>query len=68
MVNDNPRVIVMDLPTKIKGFVYLDSTFTPCIVLNARMPREIQKKTYRHEIQHIRRGELTDTDYKEYML
>lgn len=63
---DEIRTLVVDLPTSVKGFVYLDSSCTPCIVLNARMPKEIQKNTYRHEVDHIRKGDIDNKDYKEY--
>lgn len=61
-----PRVIVMDLPTTIKGFVYIDSTYSHVIVLNARMTHEIQKQTYDHEMNHIIHGDQTDITYMEY--
>jgi len=60
------RVVVDNLPTSVKGFVYFDSTYSPVIVLNARMPYETQKKTFDHECKHIRNGDLTNTDYREY--
>lgn len=60
------RTIVTDLPVSVKGFVFLDATGSPCIVLNARMSAEIQRKTYRHEVDHILRGELENFDYREY--
>lgn len=60
------RTILEDLPTSVKGFVYLDSTYQYVIVLNARMPKEIQQKTYRHELDHIKRGEPCNLDFREY--
>lgn len=67
MVNNvEVRTIITNLPTKVKGFVYLDSTGIPCIVLNARMPVEIQQKTFQHEMNHILRGEMTNANFKEY--
>ena len=65
-MNNDIRTLVIDLPTSVKGFVYLDSSNTPCIVLNARMTAEIQKDTYRHELDHIRHGDIDNMDYKEY--
>ena len=65
-MTEETRTIIIDLPTKVKGFCYLDSTGTPVIALNARMTWEIQRKTYDHELLHILRGELTDITYKEY--
>lgn len=60
------RVIMEDLPTKIKGFVYTDGAYNPCIVINSRMPVEIQRETYAHEIDHILRGDMDNKDYREY--
>lgn len=59
-------IVLADLPVKIHGFVCLGSDYEPIIVINARMSREQQLRTYRHEIKHIQRGELTDITYKEY--
>ena len=60
------RIILQDLPTSVKGFVFIDSTYSPCIVLNSRMPEEIRRKTFRHEMEHIRHDDMTNRDYKEY--
>lgn len=60
------RTILQDLPTSVKGFVYVDSTASYVIVLNSRMPKEIQRKTYRHELKHIRKGEVYNMNYMEY--
>ena len=66
MENDDIRILLTDLPTSVKGFVYLDSTYQYVIVLNSRMSKEIQQKTYRHELDHIRKGEPFDLDFREY--
>lgn len=66
MENDDIRILLKDLPTSVKGFVYLDSTYQYVIVLNSRMPKEIQQKTYCHELDHIRKGEPFDLDFREY--
>lgn len=65
-INFGIRVIVDNLPTSIKGFVFIDSTYNPVIVLNARMPYEIQKITFWHEYLHIRNGDIDNSAYKEY--
>ena len=65
-MSEDVRVILIDLPTTIRGFVYEDSTYCPVIVLNARMPYEIQQRTYRHELEHINHGDLHNLDYREY--
>lgn len=59
-------VILLNLPTHIRGFCCLGSDFEPCIILNARLPQEQRIHAYLHELEHIRKGELYDTGYTEY--
>ena len=60
------RVILLDLPTSVRGFVFLDENGDPAIVLNARLTREQNRRTYDHEKDHIDRDELHDQTYNEY--
>ena len=60
------QAILADLPTSIRGFVFLGDDGEPVIVVNSRLTREQNRKTFRHEKRHIRRGDLTDTTYHEY--
>ena len=66
MTEDNTPVILMDLPTTVRGFVCLGEDFNPIIIINARMSAEQQKITYLHEKQHLDSGELWDDNYHEY--
>ena len=59
-------VILKDLPVKIHGFVCLGSDYEPIIVINARLSRAQQLRTYLHEIRHIKRGDMYNTNYHEY--
>lgn len=59
-------IILKDLPVGVKGFVCLGSDYEPVIVINSRLSRENQLKTYRHEKDHIDRGEMFNEDYHEY--
>lgn len=59
-------VILKDLPVRIHGFVCLGSDYEPIIVINARLSRAQQLRTYRHEIKHIQRGEMFNVNYHEY--
>ena len=65
-MTDPVPTILKDLPGTIRGFVMLGSDYEPIIVLNARMSREQQRKTYRHEIRHITSGQISDEGYVEY--
>lgn len=60
------EAILIDLPTSVRGFVFLGDDGEPVIVVNSRLTREQNRKTFRHEKKHIRKGHLTDTAYHEY--
>ena len=60
------RVILQDLPTSVRGFVFQGEDGEPVIVVNSRLTREQNQKTFRHEKCHIERNELTDPTYNEY--
>ena len=66
MQTDQPRIVLSNLPTTIRGFVYLDSDFTPVIVLNSNLTIEINRQTLRHELEHIARGDMFNSEYDEY--
>ena len=60
------EVILQDLPTSVRGFVFVDNSGDPVIVVNSRLTREQNRKTWSHEQQHIARGDLYETGYNEY--
>lgn len=57
---------LVDLPPAVRGFVYKDEDGNPCIILNARLTRAQNRKTYDHEVEHIEHGDLDNPDYLEY--
>lgn len=59
-------VVYAKLTGKIRGFCCLGSDYEPIIVMNEELSPEQQRKTYRHELEHIRKGEMTDKTYHEY--
>lgn len=65
-MNDDVPVVLLDLPTHIRGFVTLGSDYAPCIVINSRMSFEQQQKTFRHEMDHILNGDMDNENYYEY--
>lgn len=65
-MSDHVPVILLDLPTTVRGFVTLGSDFFPIIIINSRLSREQQQKTYKHEMNHIRRGDMCNEQYVEY--
>ena len=60
------EVILKDLPTSVRGFVFLGDDGEPVIVVNSRLTREQNRRTYRHERKHIKKEELNDPTYHEY--
>jgi len=63
---DNQRVILHDLPTSVRGFVFQGEDGEPVIVVNSRLSREQNRKTYEHERKHIARGDMYEPTYIEY--
>ena len=60
------KVILQDLPTSVRGFVFHGEDGEPVIVVNSRLTREANQRTFLHEKKHIERNELTDPTYHEY--
>ena len=65
-MSDYIPVLLKDLPTTIKGFVCLGSDYEPIIVINSRLPFEMQRIVYIHEFMHIKTGQINDDNYTEY--
>ncbi len=67
-MTDNIRVIFVDLPCSIRGFTKKRlENYT--IVLNSRLNKETNDNSLKHEIDHIRNGDLereADVDRLEY--
>ena len=60
------RVTLANLPTSIRGYVYLESDGVPRIVLNANLTREQNMRTMKHELKHIANNEMANPNYIEY--
>ena len=63
---DEEKVILQDLPTSVRGFCYHDNDGEEYVVLNSRLTREQNRRTYDHERGHIDRGEMYEPTYNEY--
>jgi len=59
-------VILKKLTGNVRGFCCLGSDFEPIIVINDDLSPEEKRKTYDHEMEHIRKGEIYDAEYDEY--
>ena len=47
------KVILLDLPCAVHGFVVSDGFDFYTIVLNSRLSYEMQRQAYMHEVSHI---------------
>jgi hypothetical protein len=63
---DEDLVFLENLPTSVRGFCFLGEDGEPVIVLNSRLTREQNRKTYEHEKKHIANDDLRNPDYHEY--
>ena len=63
---EEEKVILADLPTSVRGFVFFDDDGDPRIVVNARLTREQNLRTWDHEKKHIARGDMNEPNYIEY--
>lgn len=66
MSEDGIPVFYENLPTTIHGFTTLGVDYEPIIIINARLPVELQRKAYQHELHHITSGEIWDEEFVEY--
>ena len=63
---DEEKVILQDLPTSVRGFCYHDNDGEEYVVLNSRLTREQNRRTYDHERGHLDRGEMYEPNFIEY--
>jgi len=61
------EAILMNLPTSVRGLVCLGDDGEPVVILNSRLTREQNRKTFDHERDHIARGDMFEPSYHEYM-
>jgi len=60
------EVILEDLPTSVRGFVFQGDDGEPVIVVNSRLTREQNRLTFDHEKKHIDKGDMYEPTYNEY--
>lgn len=65
-MNEERPAKLMDLPTTVRGYCFHDDDGEEFVVLNSRLTREANMKTWIHEKDHIEKGELCDKSYNEY--
>ena len=60
------RTYLLPLPSQIKGYtVLMDDVFT--VVINSNLNEAARMKAYRHEIRHIRKGDLRKDDSADHI-
>lgn len=70
---DNISVKLEDLPCSVRGFVvrcFDENEIHYTVILNAKLSDEQQRRTYEHEVEHIRRSDFDSNlsaDYIESM-
>lgn len=52
------RTVIQNLPIGVKGFTLADENGDYTIFLNARYTQEMNRKTFRHELKHIKNGDF----------
>ena len=55
-----------ELPAGVGGACYHDEDGNEFILINLYCSPEKQKRSFRHEVRHLRRGEMYDVHYVEY--
>lgn len=55
-----------ELPASVNAICYHDDDGNPCILINAKCSIEQQRKSARHELTHIKRGDNFNASYVEY--
>ena len=65
MSETRPATLI-NMPTTVRGFCYHDGDGEEFVILNSRLTREANQKTWLHEQEHIQNGELYDQTYNEY--
>ena len=63
---DEYTAMLVDLPTSVRGLCYHDDNGEEFVILNARLTREQNLKTYDHAQTQIERGALYEPTYNEY--
>ena len=65
MIDERPATLV-DLPTSVRGLCFHDDNGEEYIVLNSRLTREQNRKTWEHERKHMADGDMYEPTYIEY--
>lgn len=56
------NVLLFDLPVTVHGFVIENDIDCYTIVINARLSKQMQTECYRHELEHIAKGDFEKHD------
>ena len=53
------QVYIIDLPCTVRGSIRVDGDGFASIYINARLSRAEQYNVLKHELRHLRRGDMT---------
>ena len=71
-MNDDVHVVLLNLPTDMRGFLVTNADGSNMVVLNVRYSWEQNRLTYLHELHHIRcndfyaNGDANDIEAKRH--
>ena len=65
-MTEDRQAILDNMPTTVRGFCFHDDDGEEFVVVNARLTREQNSRTYDHEKKHIDRGDMYEPTYNEY--
>ena len=65
MIEESP-VALVNLPTSVRGLCFHDDNGEEYIILNSRLTREQNLRTWEHERKHIADGDMYESTYIEY--
>ena len=58
MIDEDYRVYLIQMPQDIRGAIRIDETGFASIYINASLSYFEQKDAFRHELRHLRRGDM----------
>lgn len=67
-MNNVIQRISTELPATVNAICYHDDDGNPCMLINAKCSIEQQKKSAKHELAHIKRGDCFNVFYTEYAI
>lgn len=61
---DEYRILLVDLPLKVRAMVSFDTDDFPTVIVNSRLSYRMQRRAVRHEIDHIEHDDIYAADIR----